>query len=111
MDGCYACLSLNKAAKKMPDNYKHYVYRIKVKLIETLYKQGYCVNAYLDITRIWCLKIKIDGKIFEWHMPEKAVTWPIKEIWTGIHFEWREDKSLPQWELAEAVALLEWLLA
>lgn len=111
VDCCYACFTLNKAAKRMPDNYKHYVYKLKVKLIEMLYRQGYCVEAYLDRMRLWNIKVRIQGKIFEWHLPEKVVTWPIREIWGGVHFEWREDKYVPTWPLAEAIALLEWVLA
>lgn len=109
-DACHAMLSLNQAAKSMPDNYRWYIYRLKNRLIETLYRQGYCVQAVLDNTRMYCLKFRIEGKIFEWHMPEKTVTWPIKEIWTGVNFVWREDNSTPTWPLAECIALLEWLL-
>lgn len=110
LDCCYAVFTLNKAAKRMPDNYKYYVYKLKTRLIETLYRQGYCVEAYFEQKRIWCIKVKIQGKIFEWHLPEKVVTWPMHEILGGTHFEWREDKSIPTWPLAEAVALLEWVL-
>lgn len=110
LDCCYACLSLNQAAKHMPDNYRWYIYRLKNRLIEMLYRQGYCVQAYLDTTRIWCLIFRIGTNVFEWHMPDAAVKWPIKEIWTGVHFVWREEDQPPTWPLAQAVALLEWVL-
>jgi hypothetical protein len=111
LDCCYACFTLNKAAKRMPDNYKHYVYKLKIKLIEMLYRQGYCVRAYFEQTRIWYLQFEIEKKVFEWHLPEKVVTWPIHEFSTGTHFEWREDKTVPFWPLTEAIALLEWCLS
>ncbi len=101
---------LNIEAKRMPDNYRHYIYRLKVRYLHMLYRQGYCVQAVLNDKRIWCVKFRIDKKVFEWHMPEKVVTWHMEEISTGVHFEWREENEMPTRPLAEAVALIEWCL-
>jgi hypothetical protein len=46
IDGCYACLDLNQAAKSAPDNYRHYIYRLKNRWIQYLYERGLCVQAY-----------------------------------------------------------------
>jgi hypothetical protein len=67
VDGCYACLDLNKAAKDLPDNYRHFIYRLKNRWIEMLYRQGFCVQAYED-RGIWYLRFKVDGIVFAWHI-------------------------------------------
>ena len=109
VDACYACLSLNQVAKSAPDNYRHYLYRLKNRWIEMLYRRGYCVQAYED-GRVWHLKFKVDGIIFQWHLPEPVVCWPVCEIRGPVWFEYVEGLLMRTMPLTEAIALIEWCL-
>src|SRR5215469_6271671 len=72
VDCCYAIMALNQVAKGLPDNYRHYLYWLKVRWLEHLYRRGYCVQAYID-QGIWHFKFKVDGIVFAWHLPDKVV--------------------------------------
>jgi len=110
VDACYACLGLNQVAKQAPDSYRHYLYRLKNRWIEMLYRHGFCVQAYEDYW-IWHFKFKVDGIVFAWHVPEKAVTWKIKENRSAIFYEWQDGLPMRTRPLEESVALLEWCLS
>ena len=109
VDACYACLGLNQAAKAVPDNYKHYLYRLKNRWIEMLYRRGFCEQAYED-HGVWHLKFKVDGIVFAWHLPSPVVTWRIKEKRGPVWFEYVEDLPLRTRPLEESIALIEWCL-
>jgi hypothetical protein len=109
VDCCYAVLNLNQVAKVAPDNYRHHLYRLKNKWIETLYRRGYCVQAYEDYN-IWHFKFKVDGIVFGWHVPGKVVTWQVREERGPIWYEYIEGLPLRTRPLAEAIASLEWCL-
>jgi hypothetical protein len=110
VDGCYACLDLNQAAKSAPDNYRHYIYRLKNRWIEMLYRHGLCMQAYED-RGIWHLVYLIDGVKFQWHIPDKVVTWPMKENHSAVFYEYVKDLPRRTRPLAECIALLEWVLS
>lgn len=109
VDACYACLGLNQAAKMAPDNYRHAIYRLKNRWIEHLYRQGFCVQAYEDRS-IWHLKFKVDGIVFAWHIPEKAVSWRMEAKRGPVSFEYVEGLPMRTRPLEESVALIEWCL-
>jgi len=109
VDACYACLGLNQTAKSAPDNYRHYLYRLKNRWIEMLYRRGYCVQAYED-GRVWHFKFKVDGIVFAWHLPENVVCWRIEKKRGPVWFEYVEGLPLRTRPLDESIALLEWLL-
>lgn len=111
VDGCYACLDLNKAAKELPDNYRHYIYRLKQQWIRHLYQKGFCVQAQLDERQAWYLVFVVDGIRFQWHVPDKVKTWQIEEKRAPVQFEYVKDLPRRTRPLAECIALLEWLLA
>ena len=110
IDACYSCLSLNQAAKTAPDNYRHYIYRLKVAWLRHLYQKSFCVQAYEDYS-IWHFKFKVDGIVFAWHLPDKVVTWPVKETRGALRYEWQDDMSPRTRSLEESIALLEWCLS
>jgi hypothetical protein len=110
VDGCYACLDLNQAAKTAPDNYRHFIYRLKNRWIEMLYRKGLCVQAYED-RGIWQLVFLVDGIRFQWHLPDKVVTWPMKENHSAVFYEWCDDLPRRSRPLGECIALLEWILS
>ena len=110
IDACYACLSLNQIAKTAPDNYKHYIYRLKHRWIEMLWRKGFCVQAEMGERLVWHLVFLVDGIRFQWHLPDQVITWKIKENRAAVFYEWRNDMSLRARPLEEAVALLEWCL-
>jgi len=109
VDACYACLGLNQVAKSAPDNYRHYLYRLKNRWIEMLYHRGYCVQAYED-GGIWHLKFKVQGIVFAWHLPEKVVTWKIEVKRDPVWYEYVPGLPLRTRALEESIALLEWCL-
>jgi len=109
VDACYACLGLNQAAKAAPDNYKHYLYRLKNRWIEMLYRRGFCVRVYEDYG-LFHFQFKIDGILFAWHVPEKVVSWSVKEKRGPVQYDCVKDLPLRTRPLEEAVALLEWCL-
>jgi hypothetical protein len=111
IDACYAILCLNQAAKSAPDNYRYYIYRLKNRWIEHLYQKGFCVQAMLEDSRVWCLVFLVNGIRFQWHMPDKAVTWRIEEKRAPVQFEYVKGLPLRTRPLEEAIALLEWLLS
>lgn len=47
------------------------------------------MQAYEDGS-VWHLKFKVDGIVFAWHLPEKVVTWQVKEIRGSVWFEYVE---------------------
>ena len=108
-DCCKACYALNQAAKMAPDNYRHYLYRLKHRWVEKLYKQGFCVQAYEEYSIIH-FKFKVDGIVFAWHLPEQVASWPIKENRQAFNYEWRDEMRTWTGSLEEAIALLEWVL-
>jgi hypothetical protein len=110
VDCCYAILTLNQAAKYAEDNYKFYIYRLKHQWIEKLYRQGFCVQVYEECNIIH-FRFKVDGIIFQWHLPVSVVTWPIKENHAAVFYEWHDDLPMRTRPLHEAIALLEWCLA
>jgi hypothetical protein len=107
---CSACYALNQVAKTAPDNLRFMLYRLKIRWVKHLYHCGFCVQAYEDCS-IWHFKFKVDGLIYAWHLPDKVVTWQVKEQRAAILYEPRD--AMPNWHrsLSEAVALLEWCLA
>lgn len=111
VDACYAVLGLNKSAKAAPDNYRHYLYRLKNRWIEMLYRNGFCVRAELGERQVWQLVFLVDGIRFQWHVPYPTVTWPIKENKAAVFYEWVDGLPMRTRPLAEAVALIEWCLA
>jgi hypothetical protein len=111
VDGCYACLGLNQVAKSAPDNYRHYLYRLKNRWIEMLYRRGFCVRAELGERQVWQLVFLVDGVKFQWHLPGQVITWPIKENHAPVYYEWQDDLPMRTRPLEESVALLEWVLS
>ena len=110
VDCCYACLDLNQAAKTAPDNYRHFIYKLKNRWVQYLYEKGLCVQAYED-RGIWHLVFLVDSIRFQWHIPDKVVTWPMKENHSAVFYEWCDDLPRRSRPLAESIALLEWCLA
>jgi hypothetical protein len=110
VDACYACLVLNQAAKQAVPDMRFYLYRLKNRWVEMLYRRGYCVQAYLDCGT-WHLKFKVDGIVFAWHLPERVVSWRIDEKRDPVWFNYIDDLPLRTRPLEEAVALLEWVLS
>jgi hypothetical protein len=110
IDGCYALMDLNQAAKDLPDNYRHFIYRLKNRWIQHLYEKGLCVQAYED-RGIWQLVFLVDGIRFQWHLPDKVVTWAMKENHSAVFYEWRDDLPRRSRPLAECIALFEWCLS
>lgn len=111
VDCCYALMDLNKVAKQAPDNLRHYIYKLKQRYLQRLYEQGQCVYAAQDEHLAWDLVYLVDGIQFKFHVPARAVSWPIKENRAPVAYEYR--KEMPRRTartLAEAVALLEWVL-
>jgi len=111
VDACYACLGLNQVAKAAPDNYRHYLYRLKNRWIEMLYRRGLCVRAELGERQVWQLVFLVDGVKFQWHLPDQVATWPIKENHAPVYYEWVDDLPMRTRPLEESVALLEWVLS
>ena len=109
VDACYACLSLNQAAKTASPDIRFYLYRLKNRWIEMLYKRGFCVQSYEDRC-VWHLKFKVDGIIFAWHLPDPVVTWKIQEKRGPVWYEHVEDLPMRTRPIEEAIALLEWCL-
>lgn len=107
-DACYACYTLNQAAKDAPDNLRFLLYRLKNRWIEHLYKSGYCVQAELNERLVWLLVFKVDGILFKWHLPSQVVTWPIQENRAAVFYNWRDEMPKRSGTLEEAIALLEW---
>lgn len=79
VDCCYAAMDINKAAKTAPDNIRLYLYKLKDKWIEKLYREGYCVRAEQDMWWNWCLTYSVDDILFRFHLLERHATWPIEE--------------------------------
>jgi len=109
VDACYACLGLNQAAKTASPDIRFYLYRLKNRWIEMLYKHGFCVQAYEDRC-VWHLKFKVGDIVFAWHVPEKAVSWRIEEKRGPVQYEYVDDLELRMLPLEEAIVLLEWCL-
>lgn len=110
IDACYAILVLNKAAKSALPDMRFYIYRLKNRWIEMLYRHGFCVQAYED-RGVWYLKFKVDDILFAWHLPSKVVTWRIKESRGPVWYEYVDDLPLRTRPLEESIALLEWCLS
>jgi hypothetical protein len=108
---CYACYTLNQAAKTAPNGLRFMLYRLKNRWIERLYREGYCVHAELGERLVWYLVFKVDGILFKWHLPSQRITWPIQENRTAVFYEWRNEMPQREESLEKAVALLEWCLA
>jgi hypothetical protein len=111
IDACYAMLCLNQAATSAPDNYRYYIYRLKNRWIQHLYQKGFCVHAMLEDSRVWCLAFLVSGVKFQWHVPEKVVTWRIEEKRAPVQFEYVKGLPLRTRPLAESLALLDWCLS
>jgi hypothetical protein len=110
IDACYACLGLNQLAKVAPDNYRHYLYRLKNRWIEKLYRCGFCMRAELGERQVWQLVFLVDGVKFQWHVPDMVITCPIKENRSAVFYEWVDNLPMRTCPLEESVALLEWCL-
>lgn len=110
VDACYAVLALNQVAKSAPDNYRHYLYRLKNRWIEKLYREGYCVRAEQGERLVHQLVFLIDGIKFQWHVPDNAVSWQVKEIRGPVWYEYVDGLPMRTRPLGESVALLEWCL-
>lgn len=115
VDCCYAILVLNKAAKTASPDMRFFLYRLKHRWIEKLYREGYCVQAYED-QGIWCLKFKVGdatraGIVFAWHLPDAALTFHVEEKRGCIPYTYVKDLPLRTRPLEESIALLEWVLS
>lgn len=110
VDACYAVLNLNQAAKSATDNYKHYLYRLKNRWIEMLYRRGFCVRVEMGERQVWQLVFLVDGVKFQWHVPDNVISWPIKENKAPVYYEWQDGLPMRTRSLEESVALLEWCL-
>jgi hypothetical protein len=111
IDACYACLGLNQVAKSAPDNYRYYIYRLKNRWIEMLYRRGLCVRAELGERQVWLLVFLVDGVKFQWHLPDQVVTWRIKENHAPVYYEWQDDLPMRARSREESAALIEWCLS
>lgn len=111
VDCCYAILVLNKAAKTASPDMRFFLYRLKHRWIEKLYREGYCVQAEQGERLVWQLTLLVSGIRFQWHIPDQVVTWPLKENRAAVFYEWQDDLSMRMRPLEEAVALLEWVLS
>jgi len=110
VDVCYACLGLNQRAKSADPALRFLIYRLKIRWVKHLYQKGYCVQAYLRERGVWCLKFKVDGIIFQWHIPDVCLDWHVEEKMTAIPFTNIPGLPMRTFPMEEALALLEWCL-
>jgi hypothetical protein len=110
VDCCYAILVLNKAAKTASPDMRFFLYRLKHRWIEKLYREGYCVQAEQGERLVWHLVFLVDDIRFQWHIPGQVITWPMQENRAAVFYEWQDNLSMRTRPLAEAIALLEWCL-
>lgn len=110
VDACYCILTLNKVAKSAPPDMRFFLYRLKHRWIEMLYRKGFCVRAEQGERLVWCLVFLVDGIKFQWHVPDQVITWPIKENRSAVYYDWQDDLPMRTKPLTEAIALLEWCL-
>jgi hypothetical protein len=111
VDACYAVLALNQIAKSSLPDMRFYLYRLKHRWIEKLYREGYCVRAEQGDRLVWQLTFLVDAVKFQWHIPFQTVTWPLVENRAAVFYEWRDDMSPRTRSLEESIALLEWVLS
>jgi hypothetical protein len=102
---------LNKAAKTASPDMRFFLYRLKNRFIEMLYRRGFCVRAELGERLVWQLFFLVDGIKFQWHLPDPVNTWGIKENRSAVYYEWYDQLPMRQRPIEEAVALLEWCLS
>jgi hypothetical protein len=110
VDACYCILTLNKAAKDASPDIRFYLYRLKHRWIEKLYREGYCVRAELGERLVWHLVFLVDGIKFQWHLPSQVIDWDIQENRSAVYYDWVHDLPMRTRPLTEAIALLEWCL-
>jgi hypothetical protein len=110
VDACYAIFVLNKAAKEASRDMRFYIYRLKNRWIEMLYRRGYCVRAELGERLVWQLIFLVDGVRFQWHLPSQVGTY-VKENKAPVYYEWYDQLPMIPRTLEESVALLEWCLS
>jgi hypothetical protein len=110
VDCCYAMLVLNKAAKTASPDMRFFLYRLKHRWIEKLYREGYCVQSEQGERLVWMVTFLVDGIKFRWHIPSQVITWPLKENRAAVFYEWQDDLPMRMRPLEESIALLEWCL-
>lgn len=74
LDAALALWALNFDAKSEQWWRAPTLYRLKARLLEALFRSGYCLRVQVDeqAVGLWWLTFVVDGVKFDWHLPPAA---------------------------------------